>query len=352
MKELKSKREIDIVKNNQIKHIFYFQCLYNSLMNKRIAVLTSGGDAPGMNACVRAVVRAGIKTGCEMFVIYDGYKGLVEGKIEQVDRNFVSDIINRGGTILRTARLPSFKEDAVQNIAIKQLNNYGIDSLIVIGGDGTYRGARDLAHKGIHTVGIPATIDNDISSTEYTIGFDTCCNTICECVDKLRDTTTSHQRCTFIEVMGNKCGDLALYSGVAEGVEMIITPDNPISDEKVFEKLKSLKSGKKKHSLVIVTEKVYSNIFEFVKKVTTETGIETRAEILGHLQRGGSPTSKDRIEATRFGIAAVKAILDGESNICLGLKNNEIKRIPIDEALTMKRDTNAELLDAIKLVNR
>lgn len=321
-------------------------------MNRKIAVLTSGGDAPGMNACVRAIVRAGIHQGCDMFVVYDGYKGLVEGKIEQVDRNFVSDIINRGGTILRSARLPSFKEDAIQEMAIRQLNDYGIDSLIVIGGDGTYRGALALAHKGIHTVGIPGTIDNDIASTEYTIGFDTCCNTICECVDKIRDTTTSHQRCTFIEVMGNKCGDLALYSGVAEGVEMIITPDDPISDENVFNKLRSLKGGKKKHSLVIVSEKIYPNIFDFVKKVTVETGIETRAEVLGHLQRGGSPTSKDRIEATRFGVAAVKAILDGESSICLGLHNGQIERIPIDEALEMKRERNHELFDAIKLVNR
>ena len=324
----------------------------NNTAQKRIAVLTSGGDAPGMNACVRAVIRSGIKSGCDMYVVYDGYKGLVEGKIEQVDRNFVSDIINRGGTILRTARLPEFKEDAIQKMAVKQLSDYGIDSLIVIGGDGTYRGAAELAKKGVHTVGIPGTIDNDIASTEYTIGFDTCCNTICECVDKIRDTTTSHQRCTFIEVMGNKCGDLALYSGVAEGVEMIITPDDNIEDEQVFAKLKSLKGGKKKHSLVIVSEKIYPDIFAFVKKVTEKTGVETRAEILGHLQRGGSPTSKDRIEATRFGIAAVKAILDGETSICLGLKNGKIHRIKIDEALAMKRENNHELLDAIKLVNR
>lgn len=321
-------------------------------MSKNIAVLTSGGDAPGMNACVRAIVRTGIKSGCNMFVIYEGYKGLVEGKIEQVDRNFVSDTINRGGTILRTARLPEFKEEVIQNMAIKQLNDNGIDSLIVIGGDGTFRGAQCLSEKGINAVGIPGTIDNDIASTEYTIGFDTCCNTICECVDKIRDTTASHQRCTFIEVMGNKCGDLALYSGVAEGVEMIITPDNPLPDELVFEKLKSLKGGKKKHSLVIVSEKIYPNIFEFVKTVTEKTGIETRAQILGHIQRGGSPSSKDRIEATRFGIAAIKAILEGESGICLGLQNGIIRRIPIKDALTMKREINTELLDAIKLVNR
>lgn len=318
----------------------------------KIAVLTSGGDAPGMNACVRAVVRSGLKLGCEMFVIYEGYKGLVEGRIEQVDRNFVSDIINRGGTILRSARLPEFKEEAYQKLAIKQLESYGIDSLIVIGGDGTYRGAQDLAKRGIKVVGIPGSIDNDVCSTQYCIGFDTCQNTICDCVDKIRDTTTSHQRCTFIEVMGNKCGDLALFSGLAEGVEIVISSDHPYTEEEVCEKLKSLKGGKKKHSLVIVSEKVFPNIFDFVKKVEAETGIECRAEVLGHLQRGGSPTAKDRIIATRFGVEAVKAIVDGDSCIALGLFGDEIKRVPFEEAFSMERDIHHDLLKILKLVNR
>ena len=319
---------------------------------KKIAVLTSGGDAPGMNACVRAVVRTGLKLGCDMYVVYEGYKGLVEGRIEQVDRNFVSDIINRGGTILRSARLPEFKEEAYQKIAIKQLESYGIDSLIVIGGDGTYRGAQALANKGISVIGIPGSIDNDVCSTEACIGFDTAQNTICECVDKLRDTTASHQRCTFIEVMGNKCGDLALYSGIAEGVEIVIINDKVYTEDKVVEKLKQLKGGKKKHSLVIVSEKIFPDIFAFAKRVTEKTGIECRAQVLGHIQRGGAPSARDRILATRYGAEAVQAIIDGESCVALGLFGDDIKHIPFSEAFTMERKPHDDLLRILKLVNR
>lgn len=319
---------------------------------RKIAVLTSGGDAPGMNACVRAVVRTGLKLDCEMYVVYEGYKGLVEGRIEQVDRNFVSDIINRGGTILRTARLPEFKEEAYQKMAIKQLKTYGIDSLIVIGGDGTYKGARDLAQRGISVVGIPASIDNDVCSTEACIGFDTAQNTICECIDKLRDTTASHQRCTFIEVMGNKCGDLALYSGVAEGVEIVISQDHPYDEDNVVDKLLSLKGGKKKHSLVVVSEKLFPDIFEFAERITERTGIECRAQVLGHIQRGGSPSARDRILATRYGSEAVKAIVDGESCIALGLFGDEIKHVPFDVAFTMPKSPHKDLIKLLKLVNR
>lgn len=319
---------------------------------RKIAVLTSGGDAPGMNACVRAVVRTGLKLDCEMYVVYEGYKGLVEGRIEQVDRNFVSDIINRGGTILRTARLPEFKEETYQKMAIKQLKTYGIDSLIVIGGDGTYKGARDLAQRGISVVGIPASIDNDVCSTEACIGFDTAQNTICECIDKLRDTTASHQRCTFIEVMGNKCGDLALYSGVAEGVEIVISQDHPYDEDNVVEKLLSLKGGKKKHSLVVVSEKLFPDIFEFAERITERTGIECRAQVLGHIQRGGSPSARDRILATRYGSEAVKAIVDGESCIALGLFGDEIKHVPFDVAFTMPKSPHKDLIKLLKLVNR
>ena len=319
---------------------------------KKIAVLTSGGDAPGMNACVRAVVRAGLKLGNEMYVVYEGYKGLVEGRIEQVDRNFVSDIINRGGTILRTARLPEFKEEAYQNIAVKQLESYGIDSLIVIGGDGTYRGAQALAAKGISVIGIPGSIDNDVCSTEACIGFDTAQNTICECIDKLRDTTASHQRCTFIEVMGNKCGDLAIYSAVAEGVEIVISQEHPYDEDKIVEKLKSLKGGKKKHSLVIVSEKMFDNIFELVKRVSERTGIECRAQVLGHIQRGGSPSARDRILATRYGAEAVRAIENGESCVALGLFGDEIKHVPFEEAFKMEKTPHKDLIKLLSLVNR
>lgn len=335
------------------KSIYY---IYNIdeviFMVHKVAVLTSGGDAPGMNACIRAVVRSGLKNDLEMYVIYEGYRGLVNDKIVQVDRNFVSDIINRGGTILNSARLKEFKDVEVQKIAVENLKRHGIDGLVVIGGDGSYRGARALSKLGINTIGLPGTIDNDIASTDFSIGFDTCLNTICECVDKIRDTTTSHQRATFIEVMGNHCGDLALDSGIAEGVEMIVSPDHPMTEEDIYNKLRDLKGGKKKHSLVIVSEKIFPNIYEFAKKVEKETGIETRAEVLGHLQRGGSPSARDRILATEFGVEAIRALLNNETSVCIGIKNNKMVHINIDEALEMKRDPHKNLLDIIKLVNR
>lgn len=321
-------------------------------MKHRVAVLTSGGDAPGMNACVRAVVRTGIKFGYDMFVIYDGYKGLVEGNIEQVDRSFVSDIINRGGTILKTARLPEFKYPEVQEQAIRSLKKYNIDSLVVIGGDGTYRGAAELAQKGVTTIGIPATIDNDVASTDFTIGYDTCLNTICECVDKIRDTTTSHSRCTLIEVMGRHCGDLGLNSGIAEGCEMIITPDLPLTLEQVCDKLRACVQGKKKHAMIMVSEHMYENIHDFARQIEENTGIVTRAQVLGHIQRGGSPSADDRILASCFGVDAIKAIEDGESGVAIGIRNNYIIRTPFEEALKQKRDQRNELLEVIKLVNR
>lgn len=321
-------------------------------MVHKVAVLTSGGDAPGMNACIRAVVRAGLKSGLDMYVIYEGYRGLVNNLIERVDRNFVSDIINRGGTILNSARLPEFKNPEVQQRAVDVLRIHEIDGLVVIGGDGTYRGAQDLSKLGINTIGLPGTIDNDIASTDYTIGYDTCLNTICECVDKIRDTTTSHQRCTFIEVMGNHCGDLAMNSAISEGVEMVISPDHPMSDEQVFKKLSELKVGKKKHSLVIVSEKMYPNIYDFAKKVQEATGIESRAEVLGHLQRGGSPSARDRILATQFGVEAIKALINGETSVCIGIRDSKMVHIKIEDALKMQREPNDNLLDIIKLVNR
>lgn len=321
-------------------------------MIKKVAVLTSGGDAPGMNACVRSVVRAGIKNGLEMYVVHEGYKGLVEGNIEQVDRNYVSDIINRGGTILGSARLKEFREERIQKIAVAQLNRLGIEGLIVIGGDGTYRGASDLSKLGVKTVGVPATIDNDIASTDYSIGFDTCLNTICSCVDKIRDTTTSHKRCTLIEVMGNKCGDLAVYSGIAEGVEMVVSPDHPYTVDQICAKLLGLRNGKKQHALVIVSEKMFDDIHALAKEIEESTGIITRAQVLGYIQRGGSPSARDRVEASRFGMSAIHAILDGETDICLGLKNGKVYRYNIQEAVNMPRKSNEKLIDVISTINR
>ena len=321
-------------------------------MIKSVAVLTSGGDAPGMNAAIRAVVRTGIKKGLKTFVVYEGYKGLYEGNIVEVDRNFVSDIINRGGTSINSARLPEFKEEEVRKVAVEQLRKHNIDALVVIGGDGSYMGAKRLTEMGIATIGLPGTIDNDIASTDYTIGFDTALNTICDCVDKIRDTNASHLRCTFIEVMGNHCGDLALFSGLAEGVEMVITPDHPISKDEIIERLKQLKFGFKKHALIVVSEKMFPDIYDLAKEVQVRTGFEVRADRLGHLQRGGKPSAFDRILAARCGVKAVELLLEGKSGVCVGMRKNEIVYYDIMDALKMKRDIHHELIKMLGLVNR
>lgn len=319
-------------------------------MIHKIGVLTSGGDSPGMNCAIRAVVRAGLRYGLEVYGIMDGYKGLVEDQIFQMDRNSVSDIVSRGGTILRTARLREFKEESVRQIAVENLKKRGIDALVVVGGDGSYMGAKKLTEMGINCVGLPGTIDNDIASTDYTIGFDTCLNTICWCVDRIRDTTESHQRCAVIEVMGNHCGDLALYSGLAEGAEMIITPDHPIPEEEMIEHLKSLHDSNKKRAIVIVSEKLYPNIHELADKIGKETGFETKAEVLGRVQRGGSPSAFDRVLAARMGCYAVDCLLDGKGGICVGMINNKIVDYDIYEALQLPRDKHVTMLRLIDIL--
>ncbi|MGM9814376.1 MAG: 6-phosphofructokinase [Candidatus Enteromonas sp.] len=319
-------------------------------MIRKIGVLTSGGDAPGMNCAIRAVVRAGLRYGLEVYGVLDGYKGLVEDNIVKMDRGSVSDIVNRGGTVLGTARLREFKEESVRQIAVNNLKKHGIDALVVIGGDGSYMGAKKLTEMGINCVGLPGTIDNDIASTDYTIGFDTCLNTICYCVDHIRDTTSSHQRCAIIEVMGNHCGDLALFSGLAEGVEMIITPDHPIPEEEVIASLKEIHDSKRKRALVIVSEKMYPDIDAFAKKIATETGFEARAEVLGRVQRGGTPSAFDRILAARMGGYAVDCLLEGKGGICVGLINNKIVDYDIYEALQLPRDKHPSMLRLIDII--
>ncbi len=319
-------------------------------MSKKIGVLTSGGDAPGMNAAIRAVIRAGIKNGCEMYAIFEGYKGLVEGNIQKVTRSFVSDIVNRGGTVLKSARLRSFKEESVRQKAVNTLETFGIDGLVVIGGDGSFMGAKKLTEMGINCIGIPATIDNDIASTDYTIGFDTCLNTICECVDKLRDTTASHQRCSLIEVMGHYCGDLALFGGIAEGAEMILTPDHPISEEEILKSLSILKEGKKKHAMVIVSENLYPDIRNLADKITKETGFECRSETLGRIQRGGTPSAFDRVLAARMGAYAIDLLMEGKGGMCIGLISNKLVDYDIYEALQLPRDRHLSLLRLIDML--
>ena len=319
-------------------------------MIRKIGVLTSGGDAPGMNCAIRAVVRAGLKYGLDVYGIMDGYKGLVEDDMFLMDRHSVSDIVNRGGTILGTARLREFKEEKVRQIAVDNLRKRGIEALVVIGGDGSYMGAKKLTEMGINCVGLPGTIDNDIASTDYTIGFDTCLNTICYCIDHIRDTTSSHQRCAIIEVMGNHCGDLALFSGLAEGVEMIITPDHPIPEEEIIDSLRKLHDAKRKRAIVVVSEKIYPNINEFAKKITVETGFEAKAEVLGRVQRGGTPGAFDRILAARMGAYAVDCLLEGKGGICVGMVDNKIVDYDIYEALQLPRDKHPSMLRLIDIL--
>jgi len=320
-------------------------------MIQRIGILTSGGDSPGMNCAIRAVVRTGLSYGLEVYGIYDGYRGMVEGNIVKMSRKSVSDIINRGGTVLRTARLPEFKEEATRVKAIEELKKFGIEAVVVIGGDGSYMGAKKLTEMGINCVGLPGTIDNDIASTDYTIGFDTCLNTIVECVDKIRDTTESHSRCSIIEVMGNHCGDLALFSGLAEGVEMILTPDHPIPEEEIMKTLKTMHdSDSDKRAIVIVSEKLYPDINAFAKRVQEQTGFDTRADVLGHVQRGGAPSAFDRILAARMGAYAVDCLVEGKGGICIGMVNNKIVDYDIYEALALPRDKHVSMLRLIDLL--
>ena len=321
-------------------------------MIRKIAVLTSGGDAPGMNAALRACIRAGLYHGKEMYVVYDGLRGLVEGDIHQVNKEFTQDIINRGGTIIRSARLPEFKEYEVNKKAADNLKDFEIDALIGIGGDGTFRGLQALSKHGIVCVGIPGTIDNDVGSTDETIGFSTALNTICDCVDKLKDTSGSHQRCSLIEVMGRHCGDLAMFAALAEGAEGVICVEHPLKEEVLFRKLRKMKAQNKSHAIIIVSENLL-DINELAKKIAAETGFEARTEVLGRLQRGGSPTAHDRILAARLSARAVDIIVGSnpESKI-VGVKNNEIVDFPIDEAVEMKHRHTHGLRDLIDMLQQ
>ena len=318
-------------------------------MVKRIAVLTSGGDAPGMNAALRSVIRAGLYHGKEMYVIYDGYRGILEGNIVQVNKDFTSDIINRGGTIIRSARVPEMKEEATQQKCADILADYEIDALIGIGGDGTYRGLAALHKHGVKVVGIPGTIDNDVGSTEETIGFSTALNTICECVDKLKDTSGSHQRCSLIEVMGRDCGDLAMYAALAEGAEGVICVEHPLNEDKLFRKLRKMKAMNKSHAIILVSENLY-DIKELAKKIEAATGFDTRTEVLGRLQRGGSPSAHDRILAARYGALAIQTLVDGGSGVVTASVNGEYITVPIEEAVQMKHQHKHGLRDLIDML--
>ena len=307
-------------------------------MLRKIGILTSGGDSPGMNAAIRACTRAALASGIEVVGIRDGYRGLVQGIFEPFTAKSVSETIAKGGTILGSARLPEFKDDEVQQKAIENMKAHEIDALVVIGGDGTYRGADALCKKGINCIGLPGTIDNDVEGTDYTIGFDTALSTIVECVDKLRDTSNSHHRCSIVEVMGNRCGDLAIYSGISCGAEILITPETGYDEEAVLQKLKHLESQGKNHAIVIVSENV-CDVKALSDKVSRVTGFSGTATILGHIQRGGSPTPSDRVLASRMGAKAIELLVSGVSGHCVGIKNNEIISYPLEECVNMTRSS-------------
>ena len=315
---------------------------------KTIGVLTSGGDAPGMNAAVRAVVRAGAYYGVNVCGIKRGYNGLINGDIVEMTPRTVSDIIQRGGTTLMTARCLEFKEKEGVEKACQIARVFGLDGIVVIGGDGSFRGARDLSNAGIPTVALPGTIDNDISCSEYTIGYDTCLNTVMEAVDKLRDTASSHERCSVIEVMGRRAGYIALEAGIACGAEVVLVPEKEYNfEEDVLRPILEAKGRGKKHAIIIVAEGV-GGVIEIAKQIEKATGIESRATILGHVQRGGPPTVRDSVMASRMGLKAVELLLEGKANRIVRLKDGQVSDIDINEGLDMEKKNPEELLSIVK----
>ncbi len=317
---------------------------------KSIAILTSGGDAPGMNAAIRAVARAGISNGMRVIGVRRGYNGLISGDVFEMNLRSVSDIIHRGGTTLFTARSPEFNTPAGVQKAADTCRSLGIDGVVVIGGDGSFRGARDLTGAGIPCVGLPGTIDNDIQCSEYTIGFDTAMNTAMDMVDKLRDTAQSHDRCSVVEVMGRRCGDIALQTGIAVGATAILVPEVPFDlDKDVIQRMQFTQLTGKKHFIIVVAEGI-GGVDDLARQIQEKTGIESRATVLGHVQRGGSPTLRDRVVASEMGFHAVELLMQDQGNRVVAMKNGQIVDYDITEALNMKKEFNKKLYDiALKI---
>ena len=319
---------------------------------KTIGVLTSGGDAPGMNAVTRAVVRTALAKGINVKGILKGYNGLLNEEIIDMDATSVSDTIDRGGTILYTARCLEFVDPEYQKKGADICKKHGIDGLVVIGGDGSFKGAQKLSALGVNTIGVPGTIDLDIACTDYTIGFDTAINTAMSAIDKIRDTSTSHERCSIIEVMGRNAGHIALWCGIANGAEDILIPGKyDFNEEKIIEKIIENKKKGKKHYIIVNAEGV-GHSSSMAKRIEEATGIETRATILGHMQRGGSPSCKDRVYASMMGSMAVDLLAEGKTNRVVAYKNGEFVDYDIDEALAMTKDVDAHMYEVSKLLCR
>ena len=303
---------------------------------KKIGILTSGGDAPGMNACIRAVVRTAIYHGLTPVGIERGYCGLIENQMHEMDLRSVGDIINRGGTILKTARCLEFKTKEGQQLALENIRRSGIDSVVVIGGDGSFMGAQALTDHGIPAIGIPGTIDNDLAYTDYTLGFDTALNTVLDAIRKIRDTMTSHERLSVIEVMGNRCGDIALYTGLIGGAEVIIVPERDWNADSVCQTLLRGKEKGKLSSIVVIAEGCGS-ANELAKLLEERTGMSARATVLGHIQRGGAPSARDTYLASNFGFYAVNLLVKGVGGQVVGIKNDQVFSMDIYEALQQKK---------------
>lgn len=319
---------------------------------KTIGVLTSGGDAPGMNAATRAVVRTALAKGINVKGILKGYNGLLNEEIIDMDATSVSDTIDRGGTILYTARCLEFVDPEYQKKGADICKKHGIDGLVVIGGDGSFKGAQKLSALGVNTIGVPGTIDLDIACTDYTIGFDTAINTAMSAIDKIRDTSTSHERCSIIEVMGRNAGHIALWCGIANGAEDILIPGKyDFNEEKIIEKIIENKKKGKKHYIIVNAEGV-GHSSSMAKRIEEASGIETRATILGHMQRGGSPSCKDRVYASMMGSMAVDLLAEGKTNRVVAYKNGEFVDYDIDEALAMTKDVDAHMYEVSKLLCR
>ncbi|MFW5647861.1 MAG: 6-phosphofructokinase [Candidatus Alkaliphilus sp. MAG34] len=314
---------------------------------EKIAVLTSGGDAPGMNAAIRAVVRSSIYNNVRVLSVKDGFTGLINAQIEEMNLSSVADIIHRGGTILKTTRSEEFKTEEGQRKAMNVIKVLGIDGIVIIGGGGSLKGAKVLNSLGIPTIGIPGTIDNDLGYTDYTIGFDTSVNTVVDAISKIRETSISHGRANIIEVMGRDCGNIALFAGLASGAESIILPEMEFSIDEVCRKLLRGRNRGKLHSIIILTEGVGDPI-KISDEIKEKTGIETRATILGHIQRGGSPTAFDRILASKMGAKAVELLIQGAKNRAIGMRGKDIIDMDLDEALSIEGSFD---IDSYELAN-
>jgi len=322
---------------------------------KRVGVLTSGGDSPGMNAAIRAIVRASVYHNLECVGIYRGFEGLMEGDFKELNARSVKNLINRGGTFLKSARSAEFREKEGREIAYNHLKNANIDALVVIGGDGTFRGAAAFSEEfDFPIIGIPGTIDNDINGTDFTIGYDTALNTVVEAIDKIRDTAHSHNRLFLVEVMGRDAGDLALNAGVGAGAEEILIPEEDLGKDKLVKSLRKSKEAGKTSSIIVVSEgdQIGKNIFKLADYIEENLkGYEVRVTVLGHIQRGGSPSCFDRVLASRLGVFAIDALVRGESNVMIGIKNHEVLSVPFSEAIKKDITIDTDLIRVSDIVS-